>query len=133
MNATIKLCTIHQIFPGDLLASRCLNPEKLKEVRARNELERRGKYIDSLESQIGSTHPDLVQLVKKCLHSLPNQRPSTEELLTRLQEMRVGMEGRYGGPIKLDLVRLRLTKELEIQNERVKELTQQQVYLHIRT
>ena len=78
-------------------------------------------YIDLLESQISSNHPALVQLVKQCLHNDPRQRPSTDELLATLQRMKVEVEGEYGGsPIRLDMVRVRLAKE-------VKELKQQQV------
>ena len=80
-------------------------------------------YIELLETHIGSFHPALVELVKQCLHNDPHERPSSEELLTRLQGMRGDVEGEFGGnqPIQLDMVRLRLTKE-------VKELTQQQVW-----
>ena len=79
-------------------------------------------YIDLLESEVSSRHPALVQLVKQCLHNDPRQRPSTDELLATLQRMKVEVEGEYGGsPIRLDMVRVRLAKE-------VKELKQQQVY-----
>ena len=80
-------------------------------------------YIDLLESEICSRHPALVQLVKQCLYNDPQQRPSTDELLATLQRMKVEVEGEYGGsPIRLDMMRLRLAKE-------VKELKQQQVHI----
>ena len=81
-------------------------------------------YIDLLESQISSNHPALVQLVKQCLHNDPRQRPSTDELLATLLRMKMEVEGEYGGPVKLDMVRVRLANE-------VKELKQQQVYFTI--
>ena len=37
------------------------------------------------------------------------------------------MEGEYGGPVKLDMVRVRLAKEAKIKDRRIEELTQQQV------
>ena len=78
-----------------------------------------------LESQFGSL-PCLVELVKQCLHNVPDQRPSTEELLTRLQGMKAEVEGRYGkGAVMVDLVRVRLARELEIKDRRI----QQQVYI----
>ena len=84
-------------------------------------MERRGVYIESLESKINADHPALVELVKQCLHNDPRERPSTEELLTRLQRMRVEVEGNYGGGVvKLDMARVRLAKKVE-------DLTQQQV------
>ncbi len=69
----------------------------------------------------------MVQLIKQCLHNDPQQRPSTEELLTRLQGMRGKVEGEYGGPFKLDMVRVRLAKEVKEKDRRIEELTQQQV------
>ena len=66
-------------------------------------------------------HSSLVHLVKQCLQNIPGQRPSIDELLAILQGMKVEVEGEYGGPIRLDMVRVRLAKE-------VKELTQKQVH-----
>ena len=37
------------------------------------------------------------------------------------------MEGEYGGPVKLDMVRVRLAKEVKIKDRRIEQLTQQQV------
>ena len=70
-----------------------------------------------------------MQLVKQCLHNVPNLRPRTEELLTRLQGMRVQVEGEYGSshPIRLDMVRVRLAKVVKEKDSRIEELTQQQV------
>ncbi len=87
-------------------------------------------YIELLESLFIANHPTLVELVKQCLQNDPPERPSTEELLTRLQGMRMEVEGEYGGnhPIKLDMVRLRLTKEVKEKDRRLEELTQQQVH-----
>ncbi len=87
-------------------------------------------YIELLEWKICADHPDMVEVVKQCLHNDPNERPSTEELLTRLQGMKMEVEGEYGGnhPIKLDMVRVRLTKEVREKDRRMEELTQQQVW-----
>ena len=38
------------------------------------------------------------------------------------------VEGEYGGPIRLDMVRVRLAKEVKVKDKRIVELTQQQVY-----
>ena len=89
-------------------------------------------YVQLLEACIGLLHPALVQLVKQCLHNVPRQRPNTEELLTRLQSMKVEVEGEYGGsPIRLDMVRVRLAKEVKMKERRIEELTQQQVMEHV--
>ena len=116
-----------QIFPGELLSATYVNPENNLEVLARSEVERRREYIDLFESK--SSLPTLVELVKQCLMNNPPQRPSAEELLTRLQALRVEVDGEYAGsyPIRLDLVRVRLAKEAKEKDRRIAELTQQQV------
>jgi hypothetical protein len=116
-----------QKFPGDLLPSTYCNPDNVNDTQARNELERRGKYVDALEGEIGFRHPGLVELVKQCLHNAPHERPNTDDLLARLQRMKVEVEGEYGGPFKLDMVRVRLAKEVRVKERRIEELTQQQV------
>ena len=70
-------------------------------------------------------YPALVQLVKQCLHNAPTQRPATDEVLDRLQRMKVEVEGEYGA--KLDYGNLRLAEEIKIKDRRIVELTQQQV------
>ena len=80
-----------------------------------------------LESVISPFHPALVELVKQCLHNAPEDRPSTEEVLARLQGLMVEIEGEYGGNIRLDMKKLRLAKEGKMKDRRLEELTQQQV------
>ncbi len=86
-------------------------------------------YIELLEQKICADHPALVEMVKQCLHNDPRERPSTEELLTKLQEIRMEVEGQYvsSHPIKLDMVRVRMAKEVKEKDRRIEELTQQQV------
>ena len=79
-------------------------------IRGRSELERRGRYVEFLESLI---NPALVQLVKQCLHNVPDQRPSTDELLATLQRMKVEVEGEYGDPVKLGVERVKLEEEMK--------------------
>ena len=118
----------HQKFPGDLLPCTYTNPDNPNEVRGRSELECRGKYIDLLEAKVNSDHPALVELVKECLHNAPNRRPTTDDLLARLQRMREEVEGEYGGgAVKVDLSKMRLFKEIKMKNRRLEELTQHQV------
>ena len=115
-------------FPGDLLTSTFYDPDNLAIIQARTEVERRGEYIELVEAHIGVLYPNFVQLVKQCLQNIPNQRPSTDELLATLQRMKVEVEGEYGGsPIRLDMVRVRLAKEVKSNEQRIRELTQQQV------
>ena len=90
-------------------------------------MECRAKYIALLEAEINSKYPALFALIKQCLHNNPDRRPTTDDLLVRLQEMRKEVEGEYGGPVKLDMVRVKLAKELKMKDKRIEDLTQQQV------
>ena len=96
-------------------------------IHGRSELERRGRYVELLESLINPLHPALVQLVKQCLHNVARQRPSTDELLATLQRMKVEVEGEYGIQIRLDMEKLRLAKKVKLKDRRIGELTQLQV------
>ena len=113
-----------QKFPGDLLTSTYYDPSNCAAILARTEVERRGRYIALLEAPapIGVLYPDLVQLVKQCLQNIPDQRPSTDELLATLQRMKVEVEGEYGGPMRLDMVRVRLAKEVKLKDRRIEQL-----------
>ena len=111
-----------QRFPGSLLPCTFDQP--------RTEVQRREQYIELLEGYIGVLYPNLVLLVKQCLQDIPDQRPSTDELLATLQRMKVEVEGEYGGsPIRLDMVRVRLAKEVKTKDAQIGELVQQQVFI----
>ena len=118
----IVLPQLSQIFPGDLLPITYYDAGNLQ---ARNEVQRREQYIETL----GHYHPALVELVKECLHNSPDQRPTTDDLLVRLQRMREEVEGGCrGGVVRLDLSKVKLLKEVKIKDRRIVELTQQQVH-----
>ena len=113
-----RMHALFQEFPGDLLPSIYINPDNAEDVRARSELECRGKYIELLEV----FEPALVELVKQCLHNAPQQRPSTDELQVRLQRMREEVEGKYGGGVvMLDMSKMKLVKELKMKNRMLEE------------
>ena len=57
-------------------------------------MERRRDYIQPL-GELGEQHL-LQQLVCQCLHNIPAQRPSAEELLQQLQAVRPHIEDEYG-------------------------------------
>ena len=99
------LLQLSQRFPGDLLPITFYDAGNLQ---ARNELQRREQYIETLEALVGRYHPALVELVKECLHNAPERRPTTDNLLARLQRMRE-----------------------EVEERRLEELTQLQVQLAI--
>jgi hypothetical protein len=102
------------MFPGDLLESTYPDPNSSDIVLGRSEVERRREYINLLEKEFrdGEHHP-LTQLVKQCLQNAPSRRPTTEQLMASLKEVRVATEGPYHKFSKLDAVRqVTITKEL---------------------
>ena len=77
---------------------------------ARSEEERRGQYIERLEHQLPTEsnpnrqHP-FVQLIRQCLKNDPSDRPTTEEVMASLEEMKANAEGPYGEVARADAVR----------------------------
>ena len=47
----------------------------------------------------------LIQLIKDCLHNTPSRRPSPEQLLQALKELKAIIEGPYGEFTKMDAVK----------------------------
>ena len=93
-------------------------------------MERRGEYIELLEKQVDWIHPALVQLVRQCLHNAPERRPTTNDVLGRLQRLKVEVEGVYGGSlVKLDIDRVLLAKEIKKKDKRIEELREVEVSL----
>ena len=81
-----------QVFPGNLLPPNYPDPDNPGRLVGRSEIERRTDYIEPLYKELGEQHP-LVQLVCQCLHNVPAQRPSAEELL---QQLEAQMKEAYG-------------------------------------
>ena len=80
----LALFTATQVFPCDLLpATFCDDDGK---VCARTEVERRQRYIDQLEQQLGGDH-DLVKLIKQCLHNSPKVRPTANDTVCILEQL----------------------------------------------
>ena len=72
----------------------------------RSESERRQVYIDQLDRKLPDCgHHPLVQLVKHCLKNTPSQRPTAEEVLTSLEEMKAVIDGPCGDVSRADAVR----------------------------
>ena len=58
-------------------------------VHGHSEVKRRERSMEAAEHLLSENHL-LLTLIKQCLHNNPAQRPSTNELLTRLQKMTPG-------------------------------------------
>jgi hypothetical protein len=83
-----------------------MDPEDRRSLIARSEVERRQRYIHQLENKFptGKQHP-LVLLMKRCLQNDPSERPTSEEVVASLKEMKAGIEGPYGEIARADAVR----------------------------
>ena len=102
----ICLTVCLQTFPGNLLEPTYMDPEDRHNLIARSEVERRMRYIQQLVNKLpsGDQHP-LVLLVKRCLHNDPSERPTSEEVVASVEEMKADIEGPYGEIAKADAVR----------------------------
>ena len=108
-----------QVFPGDLLEPTYTDPENRGQLLARSEVERRGQYIEQLGYQLpkGGQHP-FVQLVKGCLQNEPSERPTSEQLVLSLSEMKGDIEGPCGEVSRADAVRQVMTMRAILRKER---------------
>ena len=115
------------MFPGDLLESTYPDPNNPEEVVGRSEVERRKEYVKQLEKELydGENHP-LTRMVKRCLHNVPSRRPTTEQLVTELEEVRASIEGPCGAIERADAVRrVVMMKEVLRKEAEVREKTEQ--------
>ena len=117
------------------MSATCRDPDNPGHLLARTEVERRGEYIEMLEEKFDRNYPALVQLIKQCLHNVPDLRPSTDEVQGGLQRMKVEVEGVYGGSlVKLDIGKVLLAKDMKMKDRRIEELTAEvEVTRHIVT
>ena len=102
----IHLLCYSQAFPGDLLEPTYSAPNNQENLLARSEVDRRQVYTDQLETTLpnGGHHP-LVQLVKCCLKNTASQRPTAEDVLRSLEEIKATTDGPCGEVARADAVR----------------------------
>ena len=99
---------------------------------------RRQAYIDQLEDLLpGGIRRPLIQMIKDCLRNALAQRPTAEQLVTALDEMKLVIEGDYGELATVDAVRwvrtMKVLKsrsddkvnELAAKDEQIQQLQQQ--------
>ena len=123
------------MFPGDLLPHNYPNPDNPDQLLGRTEVQRREEYIDQLHTQLGGEEHPLAQLVKQCLQNSPSRKPSAEEVLGQLEEMRAQIQDPHEQLTKLEMMRLLTEMEGELRekdnqlrvNESEKQHLQQQL------
>ena len=79
----VAIFTLTQCFPHKVLPQ-VYRDEHQRQV-IRDELERRGEYMQKVYSQFCSDHP-LVQMIKQCLKSFPEDRPSIHQVAQLLKQ-----------------------------------------------
>ena len=86
-------------------------------------MERRGEYFNQLERKLfDSAGYPLVSTVKQCLENIPSERPSIEQTLTVLEEIRVSIEGPYGPVVRIESVKqVVMMKILKVKEEELRE------------
>ena len=88
----LALFTMTQVFPGKLMGP--TYTDKVRGLIARSEVERRGKYMDSLQGRFGDTH-EMFQLITQCLANSPEERPSPTDALHRLDRVLLKVKHYY--------------------------------------
>ena len=78
----VAIFTLTQQFPKKLLAP-VYRDENRRQV-IRNELERRGEYMQLIYCQLRHDHP-LVEMIKQCLESYPEDRPKIHQVVRLLE------------------------------------------------
>ena len=104
-----------QVFPGELLEPNYADPNSPGRLLGRSEVERRQPYFDQLEGKA------LVALVKTCLHNDPSRRPTAEQLVTALVEVRGDIEGPCGELATMDAAR-QVKTTVALKKEKVNQL-----------
>ena len=83
-----------QEFPCELLAGVYTDPTNPNRACARNEIERRSRYIGSLRTSYGTTHT-ITRAVLACLHNHSQSRPSAVQILHDLQKLQVEQKATF--------------------------------------
>ena len=105
----VTIFTIGEVFPCDPLAHNYTDEETGLLV-ARTELQRRSKYMRSVNiqlracGQLRGDHP-LIQLIQHCLQNVPAKRPSIREVLGLIELARAGIRDGESEKNKEELVR----------------------------
>ncbi len=84
-------------------------------------MQRREKYFAKLDVLFRESYPMLTETLRECLSDSPEDRPSTVMLLSKVEELKSQIEGKYGLPA-LNIANILLTKEMTQKDKMIKEL-----------
>ena len=107
----VAIFTLTQQFPKKLLAP-VYRDENQKQV-IRNELERRGEYMQLVYCQLHHNHP-LVEMIKQCLESYPEDRPKIHQVVQLLEWARAEIDD-----AECSMDRLALIEMVKEQSEQI--------------
>ena len=79
----VAIFTLSETFPSQLLQPNYYENEVLK---ARNELERRARYMNMITEQLYKEHP-LIKMIEVCLNYMPQEWPNIHEVLNQLDKV----------------------------------------------
>ena len=96
----LAIFTLSQTFPKPLNAT-YMNAQRI--LVGRTEIERRGNYMQQIVWQFRDGHP-LIQMIKRCLKNLPEDRPTVEGVVRLLEQARAEVEDSEYDVSKLALV-----------------------------
>ena len=114
-----------QVFPGVLLEHTYPDPSNPRQLLARSEVDRRGNYFEYLERKLqeNAGYP-LVGVIKQCLENTPTERPTAEQLVRMLEDLKGDIEEPYGDLAVVEAVRqMKTAVVLKKSRKNVDELT----------
>ena len=105
----VTIFTVGETFPCDPLAPNYLDEDSGLLI-ARTELQRRGRYMQNVNTQLcdyGQLHGDnpLIRLIQQCLNNSARKRPNISEVLGLLEEARAGIRDEESERNRVELVR----------------------------
>ena len=113
----VAIFTLTQCFPHKVLAQVYRDEHRRQVIR--DELERRAEYMQKIYSQFRDDHP-LVQMIKRCLKSFPEDRPSINQVVQLLEQARGEIDD-----AECHMDRLVLVQTVKKQNQQILSVTQE--------
>ena len=112
----LAIFTLSQTFPKPLSATYMDDSGLI----ARNELERRGNYMQQIHRLLREGHP-LIQMIERCLKNRIRERPTIHAVLEFLEQARVEVQDGECDMSKLELVQTlrQKTRLIQAKDERI--------------
>ena len=119
----VAIFTLTQCFPHKVLAQVYRDEHRRQVIR--DELERRAEYMQKIYSQFSGDHP-LVQMIKRCLKSFPEDRPSIHQVVQLLERARGEIDDAECHMDRLVLVQTVKEQNQQIQSHELQVLSKNQ-------